>query len=116
MQGESLGEFSTSPQAKEVGNFTFKFKDLHHVFFTVSLALLNPRDSSAYNEYLNNGMKNWGLGADDISQCVKVLTSKSDDLSSVPGAHTVEGETWLPQAVLWFHVHTLTRVYTHKNK
>lgn len=43
MQGESLGKVSTSPQAKEVGNFTFKFKDLYQGFFTVSLALLNLR-------------------------------------------------------------------------
>lgn len=93
MQEESLGKFSTSPKAKEVENFTFKFKDLHQGFFTLSLALLNPRDSSALNEYLNNGMRNWGTGADDVSQCVKVLASKSDDLGSVPGAHTVEGET-----------------------
>lgn len=40
------------------------------------------------------------LGAVEMTQWVKVMAVKSSDLSSLSRTHTVEGENWLPQAVL----------------
>lgn len=39
----------------------------------------------------------------------KELAAKSDDWSSIPGSHTLEGKNWLPVVVLSpAHVHNLT--------
>lgn len=40
------------------------------------------------------------VGAVEMTQWVKVVAVKSSDLSSISRIHTVEGENWLPQAVL----------------
>lgn len=36
-----------------------------------------------------------------MAQQVKIIAASLDDLSSIPGAHMMEEENRLPQAVLW---------------
>lgn len=48
---------------------------------------------------------------------IKVLATKPDDQSSVPGTHTVKGESGLPKGVLWppdMHHGTHTTTHAHK--
>lgn len=59
----------------------------------------------------------WGQQGGKMTQGVKVLASRPVRLSSVPGAHMVEGEGQFPQSVLWAaHApwHACVSLYAHK--
>ena len=64
----------------------------------------------------------------EIVQQIKVLATKLDNLSSVSRIHTEEGDSWLPQVIVWSphmcayahaqmhtstHTHTWTHTQTH---
>lgn len=44
-------------------------------------------------------------------QRIKAFAANHDDLSSIPGTYTQDGESQLPQVVLW-HVQQHTKIYT----
>lgn len=44
-------------------------------------------------------------------QRIKAFAANHDDLSSIPGTYTQEGESQLPQIVLW-HVQQHTKIHT----
>lgn len=53
------------------------------------------------------------LEAGEMTEWVKALASKPEDLSLIPGSHMVEGEN-LHKVVLWFQPYVYTHTSTHK--